>query len=198
MKHRELTELIAYRDGDDDSLSRERRAELAADPEVPSKLARLADIAHTLRDLPQQPPDALVWAAVEARLSGRPQTGRASQYRRYWPALAAGVCAIVMTASLLTMRLDHSDELSVDDLIDTSQLLERAWLARHHPELDSSVVHSALLYRIASVDSQLNQINADSRASPSEVQALWRKRVTLLQSLLDVDQGDRVVQFTTL
>jgi hypothetical protein len=197
MKRRELTELLAYRDGDDDSLSRERRAELAADPDVPAKLARLAGVTHALRSLPQHPPDAMVWAMVDAHLNGSPQTGRVPRYRCYWPALAAGVCAIALGASLLSMRVDHSDESSVADLIDTSQLLERAWLARHHPDLDSSVVHSALLYRIASVDSQLNQMSADGRATQADVRALWRKRVTLLQSLLDVEQGERV-QYTTL
>src|SRR5262245_12401164 len=88
MNHRELTELLAYRDGDDELLSRERRAELAADPDVPAKLARLAELTQKLRDLPEQPPDEKAWAAVHARLNGRTQPGRSARYRRYWPAMA--------------------------------------------------------------------------------------------------------------
>jgi hypothetical protein len=54
MKHRELTELIAYRDGDDDSLSHERRRTCGRPGGAGETV--LADVA--LRTLPQQPPDA--------------------------------------------------------------------------------------------------------------------------------------------
>jgi hypothetical protein len=198
MKHREITELLAYRDGDDGSLTPRRRAELAADPDVPAKLARLSALTHALRNLPEQPPSPTVWVAVEARLSGRENAHRVPLYRRYGPALAAGVCAIALAAWLWTVRVDHADEASVAELVDASQLLERSWLARrNHHEPDASIVHGALLYRIASIDSQLNQITADGSATPGDVRALWRKRVALLQSLLDVDQVERV-QYTTL
>lgn len=195
MKQRELTELLAYRDGD--ALTPERRAALDADPAVPAKLARLAEIAHGLRGLPEQPPGPGVWAAVEVRLSGRRRAGRAPLRRHYVPALAAGLGAIALVAMLWAVRVERAEEPSVAELIDTSQSLERSWLARPHHEWDSSIVQRALVYRIASVDSQLNQITADGTATRADLEALWRKRVALLQSLLDVDQGERV-QYITL
>ena len=152
-----------------------------------SKTAALRSEVQGLGDL-EAP--AAVWEGIQRTLPRR----RGWHLRQ--PQLALSMAAGVIVAMALTVLLvDRFSQAEVDrlgDLMQRSRELETriASIAARAQWGDTSRV---LVYRISSVDRSLNRMWAEGGASPrvSEEEALMRRRVELMESLVEVERRRR-------
>ena len=145
-------------------------------------------LRDALRALPEAAPPDDVWYEVERRTRG----GRHRRGRMAWVAAAAGALLAVTTGSWLLGRAPTSGSGGdLASLMAQSQKLERR-VARHganeNGEWDSS--RRALVYRIADLDRELAPLSIDPSRDPVRAERLWRQRVALMQSLVELDRVD--------
>ena len=148
-------------------------------------------ISAALRALPLATPARSAWAALESELQ-RSHTAPATQ-RRHWPAwigLAATLVAAVIGVRTFTPSMDdgvHANPQPSAEtlaLIEQSQRLDAALAtldARSVPMGAESAMASAELEDLIGLtDLQLNAVTRDD-----EAQALWSRRVNLMNRLAD-------------
>jgi hypothetical protein len=190
-----ISDLLALRDAESED------AELAAlvdgDPAAREELERLRRMKAQLNALPPVKPPAAVWDAIQERSGSRP-----GWLQRFPLATAA---TVFLAAALTIMLWDPTagpapgpngpqvaDPLA--QLILRSQRLESEVLTRASaPTVPGTASERALVYGIADVDAQLNELYAAGAADPQERERLWRQRVTLLESLADEQRGQAVL-----
>lgn len=190
-----ISDLLALRDGESED------AELAAlvdgDAAAREELDSLRRMKAQLNALPPVKPDAAVWDAIEER------TGQQPGWLQRFPLATA---ATVFLAAALTIMLwdpaagpvtgPNGPQVAdpVAQLILRSQRLESELLTRASaPAAQGTASERALVYGIADVDAQLNDLYAAGAADPQERERLWRQRVTLLESLTDEQRGQAVL-----
>jgi anti-sigma factor RsiW len=191
-----LSDLLALRDGELDDAELEAR--LTADPGVQDQLTSLRRMQAELAGLPPVTPPPAVWQAIQERTGQRPRW-----LQRFPLATAAGVfVAAALTIMLLdpaAAPVDHQGGPQASDpvaqLMLRSQRLESELFSRASaPAVEGSSSEQALLYGIADVDAQLTALYEAGVPDASERERLWRQRVTLLESLSDVQRGQAVLR----
>lgn len=151
-----------------------------------------------IRALPELDPPPGVWDRVLAT-----STARKRWMSRRPFALAACLIAAV-ALSLLVVEQSERDaginddalvmQASVADLIEESQRLEER--LRSLPFQGAyGDTGRVLAYRIADVDSTLNELYLQDMGDSAERARLLRQRAVLLQSLVEVEAQDRAVVF---
>jgi hypothetical protein len=106
---------------------------------------------------------------------------------------AAAGALLAVTAGIWLLGLAPTSGSGGDlaSLMAQSQKLERR-VARHganeNGEWDSS--RRALVYRIADLDRELAPLSIDPSRDPVRAERLWRQRVALMQSLVELDRVD--------
>jgi hypothetical protein len=192
-----LSDLLAFRDGELEDAELESR--IAADPEACGELAELQRMKAELTALPLLTPDAAVWQAIQER-TGRQ---RPQWLQRFPLATAAGVfLAAALTIMLwdptgAPLRDSSGPQVSdpVAQLMLRSQRLESELVTRAStPAAGGNSSEQALLFGIADVDAQLNELYASGAPPAGERERLWRQRVMLLESLADVQRGEAVLR----
>ncbi|MDZ7668677.1 MAG: hypothetical protein U5Q16_04385 [Gammaproteobacteria bacterium] len=191
-----VSDLLALRDGevDDPGLA----ARVADDAEAGQALEELRRLKTELNALPPVSPDPSVWQAIQER------TGQQPGWLQRFPLATA---ATVFLAAALTIVLwdptagpvqgPNGPQASdpVAQLILRSQRLESELLTQAAaPVPGGSPTEQALVYGIADVDAQLNELYAADSTDPEARERLWRQRVMLLESLADVQRGEAVLR----
>ncbi len=201
----QLSDLLAARDGELDAAAMSNPG-TAAGEAAAAQLERLNRIKAELNALPPVTPDAALWQAIEERAGRR---------RRSWlERFPLATAATVFLAAALTIvlwdptRQDDPDAPGpqvndpVAQLMLRSQRLESELLTRATaPAMTATSSEQALLYGIADVDAQLNELFETGAGSLAERERLWqererlwRQRVMLLESLADVQRGQAVLR----
>ena len=198
-----VADLLAHRDGEhlDPALS----AEIETDPESREQLKTLREIKHALNELPGIDPADEVWRNINTRL--RRNKSLESQHgfkpRYSWANMA--VAATVFFAAALSILwwnpgdngLTEVPAAPLSNLVLRSQQLESQVF---YPQVRNVVPagqlswnssQQALLYRIADVDSELNSDVENQLPDALERERLWRQRVELLESLLEVQRRQK-------
>ena len=192
-----LSDLLALRDGELGDA--ELAARVEGDAAASAELARLRRMKSELADLPPVTPPPAVWQAIEERTSHR----RPPWLQRFPLATAAGVfLAAALTIVLLNPvgeTVDPGNGPQVADpvaqLMLRSQHLESELFSRASASsLGGTSSEQALLFGIADVDAQLNALYESDVPDSAERERLWRQRVTLLESLEDVQRGQAVLR----
>lgn len=191
-----VADLLALRDGELDDP--ELAARVADDAEAGQVLEGLRRMKTELNALPPVTPDPSVWEAIQERTGQRP-----GLLQRFPLATAA---TVFLAAALTIMLWDptsgpgqgvNGPQASdpVAQLILRSQRLESELLSQAATSMPGgSPTEQALVYGIADVDTQLNELYAADAADPQARERLWRQRVMLLESLADVQRGEAVMQ----
>lgn len=198
-----LSDLLALRDGE--AQDADMAAAVYADPESVRQLGQLTRIRAELKALPPVTPDASVWQAIEER------TARRRPWLQQFPLATAAT--VFLAAALTIMLWDPTGTPEpagtgpqvndpVAQLMLRSQRLESQLLTRAAaPAVSNTRSEQALVYGIADVDAQLNELYetdaVDAAAQQrlgEERERLWRQRVVLLESLADVQRGQAVLQ----
>ncbi len=195
-----LIELLAHRDGE--RLDPDRAAAIEESPDARAQLMVLRQIKHELNELPAVAPPPDSWENVRARTAAGGSSGT-PWLRRYPLAVAASA---FLVAALTVIAIDPAGltergseprvaggdnvvpPVAVDPvrgsyaaLVVRSQELESALLGAAQPSTDPT--QRALLYRIADVDSELSRVAGAELDDPALRQALWARRVELLETL---------------
>jgi len=195
--HPALDELIALEDG-------ERRPEVAAHleecPECRAEVARLRVLREALRSLPARPASRDLWPSTAARL----KSGRRTRFL-LWGAAAA---ALVLAGALGLSRYVRTGgpapapgtkaaaappaDPKVAALITQSQALEQVLKSY---ESGSPVMTSRsagaiadLQDRVALIDLQIGMAE-DGSTGADRLQELWKYRVQLLASLVEIHRS---------
>lgn len=204
-----VSDLLAHRDGEhiDPKLS----AEIEADSASRARLQVLREIKHALNELPDIDPADEVWQNIEQRLRMTEdladerdlQRQHGSPRRRSWANLATAA-TVFFAAALSILWFNPADDSVPEltsappsDLVLRSQRLEsqvfypltRSVLPAGQVAWNSS--QQALLYRIADVDSELRLNYEEQMRDPRERERLWRQRVALLESLVEVQRRQK-------
>ncbi|MCZ6708939.1 MAG: hypothetical protein O7B25_01095 [Gammaproteobacteria bacterium] len=184
-----VADLLAHRDGEqiDPRLS----VEIESDPDSRARLKTIRDVKGALIALPGMDPPPEIWQNIDRRR-------RAARLRHTRTNMA--IAATVFMAAALSILWwnvadDGPTEISTappSDLLLRSQQLESQAFYRQAP-VDESAGQilwrssaRAMLYRIADLDSELNSEYAGPRHGSLERERLWRQRVELLESLVEV------------
>lgn len=191
-----LSDLLALRDGELNDAG--VAAYVEVDDASRTELDRLRRMKSELAALPPVTPDPSVWQAIRER------TGDAgSLWLQRFPLATA---ASVFVAATLTMvlwnptgNLQPSPGPQASDpvaqLMLQSQRLESELLTRTNaPAVPTTSSEQALVYGIADVDSQLNEIYTSGKSDRGERERLWRQRVMLLESLADIQRSQAVLR----
>ncbi len=191
-----LSDLLALRDGELDDA--ELTAAIYADERSRDELVKLARIKRQLKSLPPVTPDPAVWEAIERRARAQP-----GWLQRFPLATAA---TVFLAAALSVMLWNPGSEPDrsaaapqpvaravdpVGRLMLRSRNLESELFTRAGGR---SASEEALLYGIADVDARLGEIYASGSEDPEARERLWRERVTLLESLAEVQRGQAVMR----
>lgn len=195
--HARLDELLSLRDGA--PVPSTSRAHVQDCAQCAAELARVADVRARLLGLPPAPdldPDG--WAGVQARL--RTPAGRPRPATRIAPyAAAASVVALAVFASLRWLEapapttpapapLRVLEAQSLEDLRARSQALEELLAALpQRPAVEragTSVPIESLEAQVQWLDHQLTLAGAEGSAP--DAQQLWRDRVELMNSLVQL------------
>jgi len=197
--HPALDELIALEDGE---RRPEAQAHLEACPECRAEVARIRVLRSALRSLPAQPARQDLWPAAAARL----RSGRRNRWLLWGSAAAAVLLAAALGVSLLSRpgvsgpataagskaASAAPADPKVAALITQSQALEQV-LKQY--ESDSSVMTSRsagaiadLQDRVALIDLQIGMAE-DGSTGVERLQELWKYRVQLLASLVEIHRS---------
>ena len=178
-----ISELLTHRDGE--RLDPRRSSEIEADPELRSQLATLRQLKHDLNELPDVAPAADTWARIQERSAAKP-SAFARITGRYPLAMAATVALAAMLGIVVwdPANLQSDDPAATPQVADLSSVAAGSTGNRYAALVNrSQQLESALLYRIADLDTQLNASPAGDSASLEAREQLWEQRVRLLESL---------------
>lgn len=198
-----LSDLLALRDGEVDAA---QAVDVQADGDAAAQLARLRALKAELNALPPVTPDAGVWRAIEERARLRQR----SWLQRFPLATAASVF-VAAALSVMLLNPTRTPEPAgtvaqpgepLAQLMQRSQRLESELLSRAvAPAGNASSSEQALLFGIADVDAQLNELFDTTADDPADRERLWQERerlwgqrVMLLEALADVQRGQAVLQ----
>ena len=206
-----ISDLLAHRDGEhmDPALS----AEIEADAESREHLKALREIKHALNELPGIDPADEVWRNIDQHLQpgrrprrdGRPWFAEKLEFfgltgRSPWANVATAATVFFAAALSILWWNPGNDGLTgvpatpLSAVVLRSQQLESRVFypqARRRAAVGQVAWNSsqqALMYRIADVDAALNSDDQDLLPDPAERDRLWRQRVALLESLLEVQR----------
>ncbi len=198
-----VSDLLAHRDGEhvDPRLS----AEIEADSESRAHLKALREIKHALNELPGIEPADEVWQNIDQRLRLNENLERQRGFKQRYPWANLATAATVFFAAVLSILWWNPGDEGVtglptaplSDLVLRSQQLESQVFypqaKRRVPagQLAWNSSQQALLYRIADVDLELNWYYEDQLPDPQERERLWRQRVELLESLVEVQRRQK-------
>jgi hypothetical protein len=183
-----VSDLLAHRDGE--QLDSRRSVEIEADPESRGRLKSIRDIKAALNALPGMHPPAEVWQNID---------------QRRWPAgrdtrtIVAVAATVFLAAAISILWWNLADDRRAElptappsDLVLRSQQLESQAFYRLVPDAETAgrmvwgSSQRAMRYRIADLDSELNSEYAAQRHDSLTRERLWRQRVELLESLVEV------------
>ena len=183
-----VSDLLAHRDGE--LLDSRRSVEIEADPESRRRLKSIRDVKAALNVLPGMHPPPEVWQNIDQR---RRVAGRDSR------TIVAVAATVVLAAALSILWWNLADDRPTElpaalpsDLVLRSQQLESQAFYRPVPDAETAgrmvwgSSQRAMRYRIADLDSELNSEYAAQRHDSLTRERLWRQRVELLESLVEV------------
>ena len=190
-----ISDLLALRDGELEDA--ELAADIFADTESRETLVQLARIKGGLNALPTVAPPP--WEAVDPRVHGR------SRWLQRFPLATAATVFMAAALSIMlwnpTQPVDESSVAAgpqvtdpVGQLMLRSRRLEAELFTPATASAGFSSSEQALLYGIAEVDAELNALYESGSPDPAERERLWRQRVTLLESLSDIQAGQAVLR----
>lgn len=148
-------------------------------------------VRDALRALPEEAPPPEVWDRVRQR-SGLAADG--SPWLGPYPlAMAAGVflAAVIGVVLFRASPADNPLSAELEELIATSQRLESNARETRPSQIAWSSTRQALVYRIAGVDRELNQLVDVEIIDADMARELWQQRVALLASLIEVEREER-------
>lgn len=193
-----LSDLLALRDGESDDAALAQA--VATDPQLARQADALARVKADLNALPPVTPDAAVWAAIEERTGAR----RRSRWLERFPLATAAT--VFLAAALTIMLWDPTaappgeaggPQVAADPvarLMLRSRHLEGELFTRAAAPAVTTSSEQALMYAIADVDAQLNELYESGTPDPADRERLWRQRVMLLESLQEVQRGQAVMR----
>ncbi|MCZ6616810.1 MAG: hypothetical protein O7E57_01655 [Gammaproteobacteria bacterium] len=187
-------------------------AEIEADPESRVRLRALREIKHALMELPGVEPADDIWRDIDGSLAGSVNLARQRQSKPSYPWANVATAATVFFAAALGILWWNPGDGGVAglptaplaDLVLRSQQLEsqvfypQAGRGAAAAQYAWNSSQQALLYRIADVDSELNSDYEDRLPSALERERLWRQRVQLLESLVEVQRRQKPASRTAL
>jgi hypothetical protein len=158
------------------------------------------DISHRLRALPSFLPPAGAWAEAQAKLAGRAAASPST------PAgLAMAASLVVMLAAALLWGAGPAGETTVDrpaplgepigELVTENARLEAVLAGLPQPSttrVRTGYAVAALEDRLAMIDDRLTAVSLQPSA-PETAEELWRQRVNLMNSLVQVQYANLVV-----
>jgi len=185
--HVELEELLALRDGEGDATV----AAHVADCELcAAELDRLRALTAELRALPAERPERDLWHDLAPRVGEQ-------HWRRRWMRVglaAAGVFLMITVLTAVRGGIEAWEEAKLADqkqeLVARSQELEDTVRQYERARAISGRAAGALVEiedRIASIDSKLMQLPRE-QSSGEEALELWRQRVHLLDTLVELHE----------
>jgi hypothetical protein len=203
--HANTEQLLSLRDGDCDEPAVREHVERC--DRCRREIGRLSQVRESLRSLPPVEPTSDLWKTLAMGALHRPEPARF-----HWGSALAIAASFVLGLALL-IRLGGGSDVPGEAPVETtpaaiststtengrpllpalqmrSQRLEalRAAMPRR-PEVSragTAMTIADLEDRIALVDLRLNAADA-LQLTPAQRQALWRERVNLMQSLLQVE-----------
>lgn len=185
--HLELEELLALRDGEGSDAATAHVAGCAA---CAAELQRLQDLTVQLRELPVEKPERDLWPGIAPRLDEQ-------RWRRRWTRVgvaAAGVFLMLTVLSAVRGGIEAWQEAKLADqkqqLVVRSQELEDTVRQYERARAISGRAAGAMVDiedRIATIDSKLMQLPRE-KSSGEEALDLWRQRVQLLDTLVDLHE----------
>jgi len=185
--HVELEELLALRDGEGSQAAASHLAGCAA---CAAELARLQELTAQLRGLPGERPDRDGWPAAATAL-------REQQWRQRWARVglaAAGVFLMITVLTAVRGGIEAWQEAQIEEqrqeLVSRSQQLEDTVRQYERARAISGRTAGAMVEiedRIAAIDAELMQLPHE-RSSGAAALDLWRQRVQLLDTLVELHQ----------
>ena len=204
-------DLLRIRDGE--PVDADVHAQAAVDPESRAELERLRGVQKALKRLPELQPPPRVWAQIRDEVERADSRKSGSLWR--WSlgsAIAAGVAVLAFTLVSRPPEMPAQTELGpvatvpegvsgdglntgpAEDPLYASLAAESAQLERelnsieYQPSLtsaDTATIAAVLEDQIGYVDAQLTYASAN-RLDPRQTETLWRERVDLMNTLVDV------------
>ena len=203
-------DLLTIRDGE--PVDADVHSQVLADPESLEELERLRAAQKALQELPELQPPPEVWTKILTEVQRDDRIG--SKLLRHWSlssAIAAGVAVLVFilisTDPEIPVQIepgpavavlegdggeldaDPAEELGYALLATESAQLERELNSiEYQPSLtsaDTATIAAVLEDRIGYVDAQLTYAAAN-RIDLRQTETLWRERVDLMNTLVDV------------
>ena len=158
------------------------------------------DISHRLRALPSFLPPAGAWAEAQAKVAGRAAASPST------PAgLAMAASLVVMLAAALLWGAGPAGQTTVDrpaplgepidELVMENARLEAVLAGLPQPSttrVRTAYAVAALEDRLAVIDDRLTAVSLQPSA-PETAEELWRQRVNLMNSLVQVQYANLVV-----
>jgi hypothetical protein len=189
MSHLSLDQLLELREPGLEPGLAAAREHLAGCAVCQAEAARLDQRSARLRALPSLRPARSHWPELSRRLGAEAHRRRLRWAATLGAALAAGVALVVMTR--LGDRRHGTAGVALDSVMARSTQLEQL-IQSYNPDARvtdgaTALVAGELEDRIAQVDQQLEVTQlADERERDQQLLALWRRRVGLLDALVDV------------
>jgi hypothetical protein len=207
--HARIEQLLSVRDGE--PLAADAATHVASCADCAAAVSQLADLRERLRALPALAPDPDGWRRLQSRAAARSE---AVLRRRRWAGYAA---AVTLAAVALLAGLDRLETRTppavaavaatppneagltrIEDLRARSRVLERALATLpDRPAVrraDLALPIEALEAQVQWLDHQLT-VNDVTGAAPADVERLWRDRVDVMSSLVELRyvEAQRVV-----
>jgi hypothetical protein len=188
-----LQDLLAHRDGE--RLDPDVAASIEASAEDRATVQSLREIKHQLGDLDEVAPPAGLWEQIEKQ-------GAAPVRSNRMPFQLATAAAVFVAAALTIVVFNplqkngdipatiepRAQVTSLPALLDESQRLETLVSAAVVQPADSA--QQALVYRITDIDEELTRLATSDVPDNARIAELWRQRVALLESLMEVQRGE--------
>lgn len=175
---------------------------VAACPQCLAELARIRDVRAALAGLPAAAPPDAAWAGALARAAGRRDAPQAHGTTPAGLAMAATLVAM-LGAAILFAQLPGDAPLAgrpvplaepLDGLVAENARLE-AMLAGLPPtratRTGTAYTVTAIEDRLALLDDRITSVSLEPHA-PGEAEALWRERVNLMNSLVQVQYASAI------
>ena len=195
-----LADLLAYRDGEE--LPADVARGIEGDPAAQGDLEQLRDIRQQLNALPPVKPDPALWEEISRRAEPP------SSWNLRFPLATAATVFLAAALTIVAWNPLGNGEADAGpgpvvvadgalvDLMSRSQALEAHLPVQGTPagQLAWGSAEEALRYRIADIDAELMKLYETEPVDVERREALWRRRVDLLESLTEVQRGQAVVR----